>query len=330
MKLVAPLSMEGVAEKSYTLFHVFMNTPISPVRQKKWEASRLALRSACKGGDLPPVNDPQDVLTFLNYHFELALQGENQDEPIQNALHALTSDFPTIEAPVHFDLTQPSFVRGIRFAFKADRPRELREAALFLLSLISDKWFDAARQIIPDEMESFCQDWATVVDSSMDTRDDITLTAVLLTLFHVVDSPYWRRHIPNGKWELLKYYSPARACFLPPKRFLENPESVDAVSRAGDPNAIVAWSNILWLNYTELATPVQEALKKATKAAPRSHIDDHYEAVETRLRYAESEKMYRGEVYADRRSAATLDRRIRGYQEARDALEAIKNQVDVD
>lgn len=39
---------------------------------------------------LPWVEDPRDILTLLDHHFDLATQdGQNQDEPIKYALGAL-------------------------------------------------------------------------------------------------------------------------------------------------------------------------------------------------------------------------------------------------
>ena len=119
MKLIAPLSRTDVATKNYHLFQTVMHTPVSLIHpREKLEASRLASHAASKGGGepLPPVDDPQDILTFLNHHFELALQGKNQDGPIYNALLAYASNPVTIYGPGSFDLAQPSFVRGIRFS----------------------------------------------------------------------------------------------------------------------------------------------------------------------------------------------------------------------
>ena len=329
MKLIVPLSMPDIATNSYRLFRAVMHTPVSTTHHsEKWEASRLALHGAYKGGDLPPIDDPQDVLTFLNYHFELALQDENQDEPILNALRALAyaSDPATIKSFVHFDPAQSSFVR---FAFKVDRPLELRKAALFLLPLIGDKWFDATHQIIPGEMDSFAIDWATAVDGIEHTGD--VQRAILTALLHMMDSLDWRPHIPEGKWKLLEYYPSLPDDCPPLKRCLENQELVAAISQVTDPEAIALWPRILWLKYGELTATVQEALKEITRSAKgREHIDEYYlEAVESGLKEAEEERL-KHDASPEDPVAAALDKKIRNHQQARDALEAIKNQVDVD
>ena len=102
MELVAPLSENDVAQKSYNLFHVVMQAPVSPAysQEKKWQASRLTMHGAYKWDQfLPWVEDPHDIITFLDYHFDLATRQcqnklesiqdknmpiQNQDEPIQD------------------------------------------------------------------------------------------------------------------------------------------------------------------------------------------------------------------------------------------------------
>ena len=111
MKLIAPFSEGDIPQKNYHLFRVLMQAPVSPTysKEKKWDGSRLAIHGAYKGDNsLPWVEDPQDVLTFLGQHLDLATTGgENQDEPIQDVLRALAyaSSPATIEALKDFDPT---------------------------------------------------------------------------------------------------------------------------------------------------------------------------------------------------------------------------------
>ena len=102
-----------------------------------------------------------------------------------------------------------------------------------------------------------------------------------------------------------------------------------AISGVTDPDAVVLWPKILWWNYEELTTPVQEALKNATKAALRSHIDTYLAAAESLLAEAEQERTKYSALF-DKATAVALDGKIKSHREARDVLEAIKNQVDVD
>ena len=100
MELIAPLSEGDLVTQSYPLFQAVTQKPVSPIwaEDKKWQTARLAMHGAYKW-----VHNPQDILTFLDYHFELATKyGEDQDEPkpTQVALRALAyaSSDVTIEA----------------------------------------------------------------------------------------------------------------------------------------------------------------------------------------------------------------------------------------
>jgi len=89
---------------------------------------------------LPWVEDPQDIIVFLDHHFDLATQGgKNQDEPIQNALRALAyaSNSFTIEALKLFDPAEPSFLRGICYVFQDDSRSSFARPRSFSFLLLS-------------------------------------------------------------------------------------------------------------------------------------------------------------------------------------------------
>ena len=154
MKLIAPLSKNGIAQKSYDLFRVVMQTPVSTTysQEKKWDASRLTMHGANKQDEpFQLVKDPRDILTFLGHHFDLATgDGENQDEPIQDALCVLAyaSDPTTIKAlKDFFDSQKKSFVHGICHAYQDSKPPELRRAIFFFHPLIVDRFFDTRSSV---------------------------------------------------------------------------------------------------------------------------------------------------------------------------------------
>jgi len=93
MKLIAPLSKNKISQKSYQLFHVVIHAmeSLACSQEKKWEAACLTMRGAYEWDKfLLWVRDPQDILVFLDHHFELTTKGsQNQEEPIQKTLHAL-------------------------------------------------------------------------------------------------------------------------------------------------------------------------------------------------------------------------------------------------
>jgi hypothetical protein len=291
MSLIAPLSEEEVAAKSLELFYVTMRALVPPAfsneewEAKKWEASRLALHGACKGVKPLPVEDPQVVLNFLIHHFELVKDGEQPNEPIQDALRALAYEPSptTIRAIKKLDPTQPSFVHGICFAFQEERPSELHRAALFFLPLIADKWFTASAKIMtPGITKSLCIDWASAVDEfehSVPHVQDVALEVLL----SMMNSSHWRPHIVPKQWKLLEHFIPAVPSGVEPlERCLRNVGLIGEISNMKNSEATTLWSTILWLKYAELEPEVQRKLESVT-SAPEKYlpvVESEYTKVE--------------------------------------------------
>ena len=188
------------------------------------------------------------------------------------------------DALEHFDPTQSSFVHGICFAFRGNRPPQLRNAALSFLPLIADRWFDTPAQILkPEEMQRFCKDWASVVDNVGATNG--VLKDALVVLLNMINSPRWRPHIVEDKFKLLKDFisdsddsdpddtEPLRKC-------LNNPKLIDVILEVGNPAAGVHYLTILWLKFDQLTTDVQGKISRAG-------IDSCLSAVESKLKKPE-------------------------------------------
>ena len=331
MELIAWLSEETAAEKSYELFHVAMKAPVSPTysQEKKWKASRLTMHGAYKWDKfLPWVEDPQDILTFLDYHFDLITGGENLDEPIQNALRALAyaSGPVTIEGLKGFDPTKPSFVNGICYVFQSNKPFELRKAALFFLPLIGDRWFDTPHPIMEcDQMRSLCADWASAVDV-IEHGDDIQ-EATLAALFGMINSPHWRPHIAADKWKLLEYFPSVPDDSQPLKRCVDNPSLMDEIRDVADPAAVSLWMKILWLKYKELVPAVKQQLERVTKDVAqgrrRADLETYQTAIESELTKAEH-ALTQYTTWSVDPVAITLRTKIENLQHAKYALVALK------
>jgi hypothetical protein len=332
MELISPLSEEEVAKKSYHLFHAAMQAPVSLAysQEKKWEAARLTVHGAYKwDGFLPWVEDPKDILTFLDHHFELATRdGQNQDAPIQDALRALAyaSGPVTIEALKRFDPTGSSIVRGVCYAYQDDKPFELRKAALFFLPLISDRWFNAPYPILePDQMRSLCVDWASTVDG-IEHNDDVQ-KAALTVLFGMINSSHWRPHIVADKWKLLEYSASVPDDSPALKKCLHNPELTDAISEVDNPAAMVLWLAILWLKYKELIPEVQEQLEAATKevarGSRRADLDMYLSVVDSESKKAE-DALFQYNNWSTDPAAIALRTKVDNLRQARTSLVTLK------
>jgi len=334
MELIAPLSENEIAQKSYNLFRAVMQAPVSLAysQEKKWEASRLAIHGAYKWDKfLPWVEDPEDILKFLDHHFDLATRGgQNQDGPIQNALRALAyaSGPVTIEALKRFDPTEPSFVRGICYVLQNNRPFQLRKAGLFLLPLIGDRWFNTPTPIMePDQMRSLCVDWASALDGIERTND--VQKAALAVLFGMINSPHWRPHIVVEKWKLLEGFTSVPDDSEPLRRCIDNPELIDAIKGVANPAAIVLWLAILWLKYKELIPQVQEQLEAVTKEVAQGRrstdLDMYLALMDSELKKAE-EALGKFNKWSVDPAAVAIRTKIDNLQHAKTSLAALKKR----
>jgi hypothetical protein len=80
LRLVTSMIGNQIAQLSYELFHTIMASGVAG--DKTWEAARLTVNGAYDWDKyLPWVEDPRDVLAFLELHFEIQANGETQDIP---------------------------------------------------------------------------------------------------------------------------------------------------------------------------------------------------------------------------------------------------------
>lgn len=265
LRLVTPMIGNQIAQLSYELFHTIMASSIP--EDLKWEAARLTMNGAYNWDKyLPWVEDPKDVLAFLEHHFELQAKGENQDTSITNALRALAyaSGKETMEALKKFDCTKSGYVKGICRSFKDEKPFQLRKAILFYIPLVESRWFDPAVEVLDEDgRRDFCQDWASGVDGIEQTKD--VKKAVASVLFGMANSAIWRAHIPQDKWKLMEYFnelpdeSPSRS------RCEANEEFVPALKAMDNRGVLKLWLAILWRAYADLKPVVRDQLVENTR-----------------------------------------------------------------
>jgi hypothetical protein len=283
MKLIAAVEDNTVCQRSYSLFRVILVSPFG--KEDIWKASRFAVHGAYKWDRfLPWVQDPSDLIKFLSHHFTLQAKGEDEvaSEPIQDTLRALAyaSGEATIEALKKFDSTDKLFVEGIRKAFENDRPFQTRKAALFLMPVIQDRWFDDSLKedlMSDDQKTEFGKNWASAVDGIEHTFD--VKKATSSTLFSMLNSNKWRSHITEDKWKLMECFTvlpndskPFNACKKNPeilpwlKSKAESPSEGDGKNNAkANEGLMKLWLAILWLDYPNLPEAVSDQVLEMTK-----------------------------------------------------------------
>ena len=321
-ELITTLSEDDIVYRSYQLFHVVMQASVSLAysEEKKWEASRLTMSGAYKCDKfLPRVENPEDILAFLNHHFDLATSGDqNQDEPIQNALRALAyaSGDTTINFLESFELTE-IFIHGILHVYQSHKPPQLRRDALLFLPLIGHKFFNTPYRIMrDDQMRSLSVDWASAVDGIEHTHD--VKKAALTVLYDMINSSHWRPHVVTEKWELLEYFVTVPDDSQALRRCIDNLELMEAIKNVSNPAAMNNWLTILWLKYKELTPQVQEKLEVVTKDR-RTCLDAYQSIVDFELRKAENAST-RYNKWSTDPAAIALRTKIASLRQASDAL----------
>ena len=279
IRLIAPFGNDAIADHCYSLFRVILSSSFS--KEEVQAAARLAIHGAYNWDSfLPWVDDPDDIIKFLSYHFAIQAKGEDDvaRQPIEDVLRAVaySSNETTLEGLEKFDYTDRLFVCGIRKAFEDDRPFETRKAALFLMSTILDKWFDdSLEDVMSDEEKGeFCKNWGSAVDGIEHFTD--VKKATCATYFAMLNSEKWRSHIVKDKLKLMEYFAD-----LPSdsKSFVACKNNVSilpwlrsGVEGAGEEGTEEnklwkLWLAILWSDYANLSKAVRDQVLGVTKDA---------------------------------------------------------------
>lgn len=242
-------------------------------------------------GYYPKVSSPQEVLSFLGYHFDLQAKGENQEEAIQYAVRALGfgSTPACLDALALFDPTVPPFFDGIRSLFHPDKPHELKKAALCFLSHIEARWFPVfSEHVPPDTVQDFCEDLVSAINEVFVDELEVKRAATA-TLLSMADASTFRLHIPLHMWEHLEFVHELKESSPPLRRCKDNPDIIPALRRTKGQKSLLLWLAILWREITKLDSKIREQVVDATTKAVAQfpHVEDFLllllNAEETRL-----------------------------------------------
>lgn len=243
-------------------------------------------------GYYPMVSGPQEVLLFLEHHFDLQAKGENWDEAIQYGVRALAfgSSQPCLESLAQFDPTVRPIFDGIRSLFHSDKPYELKKAALYFLTHIEAHWFPVfSEHVSPDAVQDFCEDLVSAINEvSMEDSLEVKKAATTI-LLSMADTTTFRLHIPLHLWEYLEFVHELKEGSIPLQRCKDNPDLIPALRRTKDQKPLLLWLAILWREIMKMAPKIQEqAVDATTKTVAHSpHVEDFLllllNAEETRL-----------------------------------------------
>jgi hypothetical protein len=272
LELVADLNEDKLCTESYKLFLAIMDTADSDDRFRR--PAELSLIGAFKWGTLnrPHVGDPTSLLRFLEYCLLEQEKGVAVDVPVERIMLALAG------APIEvisdgiakFDFTLPLFFNGICRALGSDVPYHLRRATNAFLRHLDAQFFNTNKTFSAAQVDAFISGWSSSAQELLKKEPGRFLNQSLFsTLMGMLDSPFWREHIPKDQWNILTLLGPMPKENIPPSFFrcVNNPTIIPHMERAGyrGRTILVQWAAISWAKYPDLSEEVRSQLENATK-----------------------------------------------------------------
>lgn len=270
LRCIGFLTYNIIPQACFDLFTTIMTAASHLPVDMRWEISRQAMHGAFKwDGYYPMISSPHEVLSFLEYHFDLQSRGENQDEAIQYAVRALafSPSQACLEILAQFDPTAQPFFNGIRSLFHSDKPHELKKAAIRFLSHIEARWFPVfAEHVPPDAVRDFSEDLISSIDEIFTDELEVKKAGTIL-LLSMADASTFRLHIPLHMWEHLEFVHELREGSPPLQRCRDNRDVIPALKRIQGQKPLLLWLAILWREITRLDPRIQEQVVDATASA---------------------------------------------------------------
>ena len=249
-----------------------MNT-VDSNNQWLWQPAELALTGAFQWETLRPhVGDPGPLLRFLK-HCLLQEQEKRivMDGPVERIMLALAGAPAEVisDGLAGVDFTQPLFFNGICHALRNGAPHLLRRATITFLRHLDAQLFDNNKTFSVDQVNAFIPGWSSSAQESLGKEHgELLKESLFATLMGLLDSAFWREHIPQDRWDILVLLGGMAEERIPPSfyRCVRNSTIIPYLKKV-DPrskNTLAQWAAILWAKYPDLAEEVRLQVGKAT------------------------------------------------------------------
>lgn len=307
LKLLEPLKHKSLCVESYELFRKVVvvdaqanntvpamaqldntvtaaaqdgNTVTATARESGglWHPVGLLLSGAFKWKMEPPcIGNPECLLDFLDH----CLKGEqDQDGPTERVMLALggaTTD-ELRNGLAKLEVTEKPFLSGICRALREGAPYLLRRATVTFLRHLDEYLFDSNRlpagkspeALFSEYARDLVSGWSSSAEESMAREPTLVLAEALVTTFAgLLDSPFWRGYIPDGRWEILRFINNLDGK-LPHSlhRCLQNREIIEYLGHQKCTH-LAKWLAIMWKKYPHLSKDVEMQLIDTTKTRPK-------------------------------------------------------------
>ena len=273
--------MTGLKDKaacveSFQLFRTMVAVVYSDHRF--WRPTELSLVGAFGwNGCRPFVGDPTDLLYFLRRCFSDQEQGLVRDKPIEQIMFALGGAPPDeISGGLSMaDFTEPLLFNGLCRALRNCAPYRLRRATVAFLRHLDTQLFDTNTRFTEDQATELVSGWSASARESLDrSKHPLLVQATVTTLLGLLDSPFWRKFIPDEHWDILQHLHGIDDELLPRPlyRCLKNvtiiPHLLELLERGV--SAFTLWVALMWAKHPNLSEEVKTQLGNTTEGVAHS------------------------------------------------------------
>lgn len=243
-----------------------------------WRPAELSLVGAFKwNGFRPFVGDPTDLLCFLRRCLLDQKDGHVRDGPIEQIMFALggAPAEEISEGLAKFTFAEPLFFNGLCHALRNGAPYRLRRATVAFLRHLDTQLFTTDTTFTEEQAATLVSRWSTSAHESLDVSEhSLLIRASVTTLLGLLDSPFWRKFIPDERWDLLQHITGIDDELIPASlyRCFKNQTIVQHFLKLGERGvgAFTLWMALMWAKYPDLSEEVQKQLGQTTRGVAYS------------------------------------------------------------
>ena len=332
LELIANLKRGELCVGSYNLFLTILADVGSD--HWLWNPAELAVIGAFQWGiPRPDVGDPAPLVRFLAHCFSQQEMGAVVDVPVERAMLALAGAPAEVigDGIARVDFTSPPFFNGICHALRDGAPYPLRRATVTFLRHLDTQIFDRNKTFSQDQVNGFISGWSSSAQESLEKEHGSYLLQSLTgTLMGLLDSPFWRNHIPQDRWSILTLLRGIPEDQTPPSfyRCAENSAVIPHLKQVNvHPKVLPQWALILWANYHDLSAEVKSQLEIETKEmldrSSKHVLSAFQETVEEQVQRTQ-EKINSHTPWSFGADVAKLRGKLESLQQARKVLKDIQ------
>ena len=329
---MAHLKQEKLCAESYKLFLTIMATVDSD--GWLWSPAELSLIGAFQWGTpRPHIGDPASLVRFLERCLFEQQGGVVMDVPVERVMLALAGAPAEVisDGIARVDFMQPLFFDGICHALRNGAPFLLRRATITFLRHLDAQFFDNTKVFSVDQVNAFIPGWSSSAQESLGKEHGQFLTESLFAmLMGLLDSPFWREHIPQDRWSILTLLGGMTEERIPPSFYrCANNSTVIPHLKQVDPrgtNVLAQWAAILWAKYPDLSEEVRLQVEKATRemmgGQSKDNLSSYITIVEGQIQRVRDE--IKSHTWSFGEDVAKLRKRLDSLRTARGVLISIK------